>query len=157
MARRLAAASRLRLRATFEWRVSGDERASIFATFISTFSSAKNDARPRRNETRDHTRRRQARRAFASSFCVFAGGTQRLARLVGSSRAKELIFTAATFDATYAHSIGLVGEIVDDDAYERAVEIARRILKKCKQQTPKQFLCQISAGSNCNSCRQNCN
>lgn len=43
-----------------------------------------------------------------------AGGTQRLARLVGVARAKELIFRARRLSATEAHALGL-GEVVTDD------------------------------------------
>ncbi|MEV6621539.1 enoyl-CoA hydratase/isomerase family protein [Amycolatopsis sp. NPDC051106] len=41
-----------------------------------------------------------------------AGGTQRLTRLVGISRAKELIYTGAVVSAARAHEIGLVDEVV---------------------------------------------
>ena len=56
------------------------------------------------------------------------GGTQRLPRLVGAGRAKELIFTAAQIDADEAHRIGLAEHVVADEELEETVDdLAERI------------------------------
>ncbi len=56
------------------------------------------------------------------------GGTQRLPRVVGPGKAKELIWTAARIDADEAYRIGLCERLVDDTELESEVsELASRI------------------------------
>lgn len=60
-----------------------------------------------------------------------AGGTQRLLRLVGIGKAKELILTGELIDATEAHFIGLVNKIVPaGEALRAAKEMAKKIMAK---------------------------
>jgi len=59
------------------------------------------------------------------------GGTQRLARLVGPGRAKELIFAADAIDAAEALRIGLANRVVPaDKLLETVTEMARKMAAK---------------------------
>ena len=57
------------------------------------------------------------------------GGTQRLPRLVGTGRAKELLYTGKIIEAEEAHAMGLVNQVVEgekvmDEAQKLAIMIA---------------------------------
>ena len=59
------------------------------------------------------------------------GGTQRLSRLVGRGKAKELIFTVDMVSAAEAHRIGLVDEVYPpEELMDKALEMAKKIASK---------------------------
>ena len=59
------------------------------------------------------------------------GGTQRLARLVGMGRAKEMIFTCDNIDANEAYRIGLVNKVTTtDELMSTAKAMAKKIASK---------------------------
>ncbi|KAG2428602.1 hypothetical protein HYH02_014304 [Chlamydomonas schloesseri] len=59
-----------------------------------------------------------------------AGGTQRLPRIVGASRAKELIFTGRRVGGEEALKLALADHVVSDDqVYNRALQLAEQIVR----------------------------
>ncbi|GAT10615.1 enoyl-CoA hydratase [Mycolicibacterium novocastrense] len=61
---------------------------------------------------------------------VPAGGTARLARTVGLSKAKELVFSGRFIDAKEAHALGLVDQMVaPDGVYDAALAWAQRFVE----------------------------
>lgn len=82
------------------------------------------------------------------------GGTQRLSRLVGLSKAKQLVFTGALLDARLARDVGLVDEVcAPDTLMTRAWELAGSIAEKsplairvAKQVLEKGFAAELDAG-----------
>jgi enoyl-CoA hydratase len=61
------------------------------------------------------------------------GGTQRLPRLVGRMKAKELLLTGKNIDADESLRIGLVNMVVDDD---KLMETANKIAGKIASKSP---------------------
>ena len=59
------------------------------------------------------------------------GGTQRLTRLLGRARAKELVFTGDVIDATKARELGLCLEVLPaDKLISYCIEVAQKIAKR---------------------------
>ena len=61
------------------------------------------------------------------------GGTQRLARIVGAGRAKELIYTASNIKADEAYRIGLVNHVYPR---EELMDQAKKMAKKIASNAP---------------------
>lgn len=64
---------------------------------------------------------------IANGLLPFCGGSQRLSRLVGKSKTKELIYSGEMTDATEAHRIGLVNRLYPDDVQTQAEKLLEHI------------------------------
>jgi len=65
---------------------------------------------------------------IASGLIPFCGGSQRLARLVGKSKAKELIYSGDPIDAEEAHRIGLINRLYPEgEALTQAEKLLEHI------------------------------
>lgn len=63
-------------------------------------------------------------------ICPGFAGTQRLPRLIGKARAKELIFTGEMIDAQKAYELGIVNRVCPaEKLLEEALELAKKIAK----------------------------
>ncbi len=87
-------------------------------------------------------------------FIPAGGGTQRLSRLIGLAKARQLVLTGVLLDAPAALKTGLVDEVCAADALTgRAMELARSIAAKsplavriAKQVLEKGFTAELEAG-----------
>jgi len=61
------------------------------------------------------------------------GGTQRLPRLVGTARAKRMIYLGETIDGTEAAAWGLADEVVSDD---QVLSVARDLARELTRRAP---------------------
>ncbi len=61
--------------------------------------------------------------------CLSAANLARLTRVLGAARTREILLTARLIEAAEATAIGLVTEVVDDEAAlgERAMDLAHRL------------------------------
>lgn len=62
-----------------------------------------------------------------------AGGTQRLPRFIGKSRAMDMILTADNIAADEAKQLGLVSRVFEGDLIAQSIEVAKKI---CKNSLP---------------------
>src|SRR5438270_10264083 len=60
-----------------------------------------------------------------------AGGTQRLARVIGKQRAMELVLTGRRMDAAEAHAVGIVNRVAGKrDWFDQAMELAQVVARR---------------------------
>ena len=73
------------------------------------------------------------------------GGTQRMARIIGTGPAMELIYTADTIDAQRALEIGMVNHVVPaDQLMDEAMKLAQKAIRASKLAIRRGIDCDIS-------------
>lgn len=77
-----------------------------------------------------HHEARFAQLEVARGILPFGGATTRFPHAAGWSRAMRWLLSAEIFDAHEAHSLGIVTEVVEGSARERAVAIATTIARQ---------------------------
>lgn len=83
------------------------------------------------------------------------GGTQRLSRLVGKAKSKELIFSGQMISAQEAYRIGLVNKVVPDGEEVRAsVDYIRMLAAKCSPLAVSQAKYAIDKGLQASSLKE---
>ena len=70
---------------------------------------------------------------IADGLIPFCGGTQRLARLVGKSKAKEMIYCGSLIDAEEAHRTGLINRLHPEG---KTVALAEELLAHICTRSP---------------------
>lgn len=69
--------------------------------------------------------------AIADGLIPFCGGTQRLARLVGKSKAKEIIYSGELINSVEAHRIKLINRLYSDqELLPKTMELMAHICKR---------------------------
>ena len=76
-----------------------------------------------------------------------AGGTQRLPRLVGIENALDLLLSGALIDSARARELGLIDEIIGDDALAGGIEYARKLVASGAGPRPTGFEARASAAT----------
>lgn len=79
-----------------------------------------------------------------------AGGTQRLPRLIGAARAKELIYFGETIDAVRAEQFGLVNKVVAAAELMREAKIMAKKLTAKSPHVLSVIKCSVDNGFNMN-------
>ena len=84
-----------------------------------------------------------------AGFIPGFGGMQRLPRLIGQSRAMEMMLTGRAIDAKEALSFGLVSRVVSDDkVIDEAVKLAKQLIENLDKKALAVFKSRMGASYN---------